>query len=94
MGGVEILVALTAVLAGLASATRGHAPTVRPWRLRTAVALDTANLAAMAILAGASSDVLFGTPILLVAMVSLGDLSLAVLQLRGAAGREPPEWLV
>jgi hypothetical protein len=94
MGGVEISTALAAVLAGLASAARGHAPMAPRWRLRAAVALDTASLATAAILAGTHPEILFATPILVVAAVSLGDWSLAVLQLRGAAGRPPPAWLV
>ena len=94
MGGAELTIAGAALLCGLAGAVRGGASRLPSWRSRVAVAADTVSLAVVAIVVASRPLALLETPLLLVAIVSLGDCGLAVLQLRGAAGREPPRWLV
>jgi hypothetical protein len=86
----DLIVGLAAVTAGLASLARHAAPFARPWRLWLAIWGDAASLSAAVTLVAIAPSTLLETPVGLVAALSLWELALAVLDLRGWANREPP----
>ena len=86
----DLIVGLAAVMAGLASFARHGAPVARPWRLWLAIWGDAASLSMAVTLVVLAPSVLLETPLALVAGLSLWELALAVLDLRGWAKREPP----
>jgi hypothetical protein len=86
----DLIVGLAAVMAGLASLARHGAPFARPWRLWLAIWGDAASLSIAVTLVVIAPSVLLETPLALVAGLSLWELALAVLDLRGWTKREPP----
>lgn len=86
----DLIVGLAAVMAGLASLARHGAPVARPWRLWLAIWGDAACLSTSVTLAVVAPTALVETPLALVAALSLWELVLAVLDLRGWTRREPP----
>lgn len=85
----DLIVGLAAVMAGLASVARHGAPFARPWRLWLAIWGDAASLSMAVTLAVLAPGALLETPLALVAGLSLWELVLAVLDLRGWANRPP-----
>jgi hypothetical protein len=85
----DLIVGLAAVAAGLASLARHGAPFARPWRLWLAIWGDAASLSAAVTLIAVAPATLLETPVALVAALSLWELALAVLDLRGWTNREP-----
>jgi hypothetical protein len=77
------------LVAGLASLARHGAPFARPWRLWLAIWGDAASLSAAVTLIVLAPITLLETPVALVAALSLWDLVLAVLDLRGWVSRAP-----
>jgi hypothetical protein len=86
----DLIVGLAAVAAGLASLARHGAPFARSWRLWLAIWGDAASLSAAVTLIAVAPATLLETPVALVAALSLWELALAVLDLRGWTNREPP----
>lgn len=89
----DLIVGLAAVAAGLASFVRHGAPFARPWRLWLAIWGDAASLSAAVTLIVVAPSTVLETPVALVAALSLWELALAVLDLRGWTSREPPSSL-
>jgi hypothetical protein len=79
----DLIVGLAAVAAGLASLARQGAPFAPPWRLWLAIWGDAASLSAAITLIVIAPAALLETPLALVAALSLWELTLAVLDLRG-----------
>ncbi|HEX5378835.1 MAG TPA: hypothetical protein VFW47_09690 [Phenylobacterium sp.] len=93
MGVVDLIVGLAAVASGLASLVRRGAPFTPPWRLWLAIWGHAASASACTTLAVFDPANMVETPLILVAAFSLGELALAILDLRGWAGRRTPDWL-
>jgi hypothetical protein len=91
---VEVWAALIVLLAGLGSAMRGTSPEPALWRLHVVLAFDGAAFALAAILTALNPTLAVGTPLLLVVPLCLADVGLAIVQLRGRAGFQPPRWLL
>ena len=85
----DLIVGLAAVAAGLASLARHGAPFARPWRLWLAIWGDAASLSAAVTLIVIAPSTVLETPVALVAALSLWELALAVLDLRGWISRPP-----
>ena len=90
MSHADLIVGLAAVAAGLASFARHGAPFARPRRLWLAIWCDAASLSAAITLIVFAPATLLETPLALVAALSLWELALAVLDLRGWVSRPRP----
>ena len=94
MSATDLWVGAAAVITGLASLARQGAPFTTRWRLRLAVIADIVTVSTAAFLVAAHPAVLLETPLALIAGLGLVEAGQGVLDLRGAAGRPAPRWLV
>jgi hypothetical protein len=85
------LLAVAAALVGLARRTAGRPPL---WRSKVAFVGAVACLLAVAIVSMIKPIMFFETPLPIIAIFCFVEGSLALINLRAAAGRPAPKWLV
>lgn len=90
MGGAEVLCGLAAVAVGIADLARREAT---EGQLQLSAAMALSGLITATVLGVADWRMATETPLIIVAFMGIGDLTLAWVDLRRLHGLPPPAWL-